>query len=133
MRCGDNGESPRRSLPILGPEFGDTAGMSDRDDSTESPEAAPATEPLEDAPVAAWPTGQRSPRRRAPALIVAALLVGAGLFLALRGMQQVVARAPAAPVPTTIPSPAPAAPAETPMPTLQPTPMPTSSPLILLP
>jgi hypothetical protein len=79
------------------------------------------------------PLGRRSRPRRLPALIVAAVLVGAGVFLALRGMQQVVARAPATPVPITINSPTPTSNQAPPSPTPQPTPMPTSSPLILEP
>ena len=79
------------------------------------------------------PFGRRSRPRRVPALIVAAVLVGAGMFLALRGMQQVVARAPATPVPVAINSPAPTANQGPPSPTPQPTPMPTSSALILEP
>jgi hypothetical protein len=96
------------------------------DSTSAGPESAP--EPVR-------PLGRRRPRRRTPGLIVAALLVGAGVFLALRGMQQVVARAPATPVPVptpiaTIAPPSILGPA-TPPP--QPTPLPTSSALILFP
>jgi hypothetical protein len=93
----------------------------------------------ESGPEPVRPLGRRRPRRRTPGLIVAALLVGAGVFLALRGMQQVVARAPATPAPSFVPTPT-IAPTQAPAsiggpatPTPQPTPMPTSSPLILLP
>jgi len=79
------------------------------------------------------PLGRRSRPRRGPALVVAAVLVGAGVFLALRGMQQVVARAPATPVPAAISTPAPTANQGPPSPTPSPTPMPTSSALILEP
>jgi hypothetical protein len=79
--------------------------------------------------------GRRRPRRRTPGLIVAAFLVGAGVFLALRGMQQVVARAPATPVPvpTPIATTAPASILGPATPPPQPTPLPTSSALILFP
>jgi hypothetical protein len=87
---------------------------------------------LENAPQFAPPLRRRT-RRRVPALIVAAVLVGAGVFLALRGMQQVVARAPATPVPPAVSTPAPTANQGPPSPTPQPTPMPTSSALILEP
>jgi hypothetical protein len=79
------------------------------------------------------PLRRRSRPRRVPGLIVAALLVGAGVFLALRGMQQVVGRAPATPMPVAINTPAPTSNQAPPSPTPQPTPMPTSSPLILEP
>lgn len=92
------------------------------------PEAA-----LENAAQRVPPFGRRSRPRRLPALIVAAVLVGAGMFLALRGMQQVVARAPATPVPAAISTPAPTSNEGPPSPTPQPTPMPTSSALILEP
>jgi hypothetical protein len=100
------------------------------DSTSAGPESAP--EPVR-------PLGRRRPRRRTPGLIVAALLVGAGVFLALRGMQQVVARAPSTPAPTFVPTPAPTfVPPPAPVssgglaaPTPQPTP--TSSPLILFP
>jgi hypothetical protein len=88
---------------------------------------------LENAPQPVPPLGRRSSPRRLPALIVAAVLVGAGVFIALRGMQQVVARAPATPVPVAINSPAPTTNQGPPSPTPQPTPMPTSSALILEP
>jgi hypothetical protein len=104
---------------------------------TEPPEPilSPEVEPETDVADLMPPVGLRPRRRRAPALIVAALLVGAGLFLALRGMQQVVARAPATPAPTAtaITSAAPASIETPPAPTSQPTPMPTSPPLILEP
>jgi hypothetical protein len=108
--------------------------VTDQADPAESLEAEPGSLPAEDVPVAVRSARRRRRRQRAPGLIVAALLVGAGLFLALRGMQQVVARAPATPVPTptAIASAAPAS-IETPTQTLPPTPMPTSSPLILEP
>jgi hypothetical protein len=76
------------------------------------------------------PVGPGSRRRRAPALVVAALLVGAGLFLALLGMQQVVARAPSTPAPTTATSVATPSVEAPPTTTSQPTPMPTSSAVI---
>ena len=100
---------------------------------TLEPLERPEIEPEADVADLMPPVGPGSRRRRAPALVVAALLVGAGLFLALRGMQQVVARAPATPAPTVATS------AATPSfdapraPTSQPTPMPTSSALILEP
>jgi hypothetical protein len=107
------------------------------DDSTVGRPAAefadPESAPTEDAPEAVRPIRPRPRRQRGPALVVAALLVGAGVFLALRGMQQVVARAPVMPAPTTAPSPAPATLQPSPSPTPRPTPMPTSSPIILLP
>jgi hypothetical protein len=111
------------------------------DDSDRDPAPGSGAERLDDnlveEPIAepASPIVRRSRRRRVPALIGAALLVAAGVFLALRGMQQVVARAPATPTPfatlAPLPSQGPASPA--PSPTPPPTPMPTSSPLILLP
>jgi hypothetical protein len=88
---------------------------------------------LENAPQRVPPRGRRSRPRRLPALIVAAVLVGAGVFLALRGMQQLVARAPATPPPAAISTPAPTSNQAPPSPTPQPTPMPTSSALILEP
>jgi uncharacterized protein HemX len=102
--------------------------------ASEAPEA-PDTEAasIEDAPQPVRPLGRRSRPGRGPALIVAAVLVGAGVFLALRGMQQVVARAPATPVPAAISTPAPTANQGPPSPTPSPTPMPTSSALILEP
>jgi len=108
--------------------------VTDQADPAESLEAEPDSLPAEGVPVAVRSARRRRRRQRAPGLIVAALLVGAGLFLALRGMQQVVARAPATPVPTptAIASAAPAS-IETPTQTPPPTPMPTSSPLILEP
>jgi hypothetical protein len=108
--------------------------VTDEEEPAELPEVEPGSLPTEDVPVAVRSARRRRRRQRAPALIVAALLVGAGLFLALRGMQQVVARAPATPVPTptAIASAAPAS-TETPTQTPPPTRMPTSSPLILEP
>jgi len=107
------------------------------DDSTVGRPAAELVDPesalAENAPEAVRPIRPRPRRQRGPALIVAALLVGAGVFLALRGMQQVVARAPVMPAPTTALSPAPATLEPPPSPTPRPTPMPTSSPIILLP
>jgi hypothetical protein len=106
------------------------AGAADRlAEEAEDPEAASP----ENAVQRMKPLGRRSRPRRLPALIVAAVLVGAGVFIALRGMQQVVARAPATPVPVAINSPAPTTNQGPPSPTPQPTPMPTSSPLILEP
>jgi hypothetical protein len=104
--------------------------MTEPTEPLEPPEVEPETDVADLMP----PVGPGRRQRRAPAVILAALLVGAGLFLALRGMQQVVARAPATPVPTPTAT-AGAAPAaiETPGPTPQPTPMPTSPPLILEP
>lgn len=107
------------------------------DGSTVGRPAAELVDPesalAENAPEAVRPIRPRPGRLRGPALIVAALLVGAGVFLALRGMQQVVARVPVTPVPTTAPRPAPATLEPSPSPTPRPTPMPTSSPIILLP
>jgi hypothetical protein len=105
--------------------------MTEQPEPVESPEVEPETNMADLMP----PVGRRPRRSRAPALIVAALLVGAGLFLALRGMQQVVARAPATPAPTatSIASAAPASLETAPAPIFQPTPMPTSPPLILEP
>jgi uncharacterized protein HemX len=102
--------------------------------ASEAPEAPDSeTSSVENAPQRFRRLGRRSRPRRVPALIVAALLVGAGVFLALRGMQQVVARAPATPVPAAISTPAPTANQGPPSPTPPPTPMPTSSALILEP
>jgi len=68
--------------------------------------------------------------RPAAALLGAAILVGAGLFLALRGMQQVVAQVPPTPVPGPVVAATPTA-ARTPSPA--PTPTLSPSPLILVP
>jgi hypothetical protein len=105
--------------------------------ASEAPEASASAQALDseglDAAARVPPSGRRRARRRVPGLIVAALLVGAGVFIALRGMQQVVARAPATPVPAAISTPAPTSNQGPPSPTPQPTPMPTSSALILEP
>jgi hypothetical protein len=112
--------------------------------ASEAPDAGSADKPaeealdseaasLENAPLRVPRRGRRSRPQRVPALIVAAVLVGAGVFLALRGMQLVVARAPATPVPAAISTPAPTSNQGPPSPTPQPTPMPTSSALILEP
>lgn len=103
--------------------------MTDQGDPAESAE----TEPTSEVADRVAPSIIRRRRSRGPALVVAALLVGAGLFLALRGMQQVVAHVPAAPAPTATASTAPPSIEAIPTPTPPPTPMPTSSALILEP
>jgi hypothetical protein len=127
--------------PTGQPEAGTAAStkpeeLVDGPDERANPDArdAIATAPLE-ATEPVRPRGRRRPRRRTPGLIVAALLVGAGVFLALRGMQQVVARAPATPVPvpTPIATTLPASILRPATPPPQPTPLPTSSALILFP
>jgi hypothetical protein len=131
----------------LGASSATLAGMSEpTEDSRKEPEGVDGLIELSDAEAVDTPmpapetalapgprTRARQHRRRVPGLIVAAVLVGAGVFLALRGMQQVVARAPATPVPAAISTPAPTSNEGPPLPTPQPTPMPTSSALILEP
>jgi len=107
--------------------IGDTAPVTE----AAPPDASDVPDPaLSDLPEPAPPTNPQIRRRRPVALLGAALLVGAGLFLALRGMQQVVAQVPPTPVPPPVVV---ATPTSVPTPSPAPTPTESPSPLILVP